>query len=100
MISVYQTFKLVLGVVVSIFVLFFLINYAGIYSGFQIEAEKVKAVRNFRKLSQDVYFTGNPSPFTDFGKAGFEYMYLDLSDPEGRGLLISDVSRLWTRHRS
>ncbi|RLI96667.1 MAG: hypothetical protein DRO99_04085 [Candidatus Aenigmatarchaeota archaeon] len=79
--NVYQVFKIVLGLVMSFFILFFLVNYAGIYSEIQEDTQRMMIISNFRKAVQDVYLTGNSVTFDDFSRLDFNIVYNGLVDP-------------------
>jgi hypothetical protein len=74
MISVFQIFKMVFGVIASIAVLYFLITYAGSYGESQKDVQRSLILKNFRQLAEDVYMTSNPHDF-DFSKFGTSLRY-------------------------
>ncbi len=71
----YQTFKIILGLIASVFILSFFIYYAGVYSQIQTDMQKVTVLKNFVKTAEDVYLSGNPIGFSDFQKIDMD-MYL------------------------
>ncbi len=81
MISIYQVFKLIFGLIVSAVMLFFLINYSGIYGSTQADINRALIMKNFMKAAQDVYMTGNPTNFTDFSRLEFDLTFRGMSDP-------------------
>lgn len=81
MITIYQLFKIIFGLIASAFILYFLINYTGIYISTQEDFQRVLIIHNFRKATQDVYFTGNPINFTDFGMLDFTLYFDGQSEP-------------------
>lgn len=94
MISAYQAFKMVLGLMISGFVLYFLIFYTGTYSQTQEQSQQITILKNFEKLVQDVRSTGNPSPFTDFGEATFRTLSFEIKEPEGLAQVVADVGKV------
>ena len=82
MISIYQVFKIIFGLVISSFILFIIINFVTIYIGLQEDSQRAEIIHNFLKTSGDVYFTGNPISFDDFSRQDFT-MTFDISQPEG-----------------
>ncbi len=81
MISIYQLFKIIFGLVASGFILYFLIHYTGIYITMQEDVMRVLIIQNFRKATQDVYFTGNPINFSDFGRLDFTLYFDGQAEP-------------------
>lgn len=63
MLSIFQIFKMVFGVVASVAVLYFLITFAGAYSSSQQDTQRSMIMKNFRQLADDVYLSGNPFDF-------------------------------------
>ncbi len=82
MIQVFQVFKLVMGIMISIFILYFLVNYAGSYATVQEEMRLGKVLQNFDKGARDVYTTGNPAPYDGFSKVKGEVSF-DVTPPAG-----------------
>jgi hypothetical protein len=93
-VTVYQMFKIILGLIVSGFVIYFLIFYTGTYSQTQEDVRKALIMKSFEKVVQDVYFTGNPYNFKDFATYEFETLSFELSQPEERGQLVTDIGKL------
>jgi len=81
MISIYQVFKLIFGLIVSAVMLFFLINYSSIYGSTQADINRALIMKNFMKAAQDVYMTGNPTNFSDFSRLEFDLTFRGSSDP-------------------
>jgi hypothetical protein len=77
MLSVFQIFKMVFGVVASIVVLYFLITYAGSYGESQKDVQRSLIMKNFRQLADDVYLSANPYDF-DLSKFGAS-IYFDAT---------------------
>lgn len=55
MISVFQIFKIILGTIIGIFFLYFLLNFTGLYSGFQEEAIDLTHLNNLRNTMRSVF---------------------------------------------
>lgn len=66
MISIFQIFKIIFGLIVATFFLYFILNFTGVYSSFQLGQQKVQIIKNFGKAVQDVYVFDTPMKFTDF----------------------------------
>ncbi|MFQ5647980.1 MAG: hypothetical protein ACE5FW_01975, partial [Candidatus Aenigmatarchaeota archaeon] len=82
MTSVYQMFKIVTGLIISGFILYFLVSYAGVYAGTQEDIQRALIQRNFFRVVQDVYYTGTPFTFTDFARAQLD-ISIDPTEPAG-----------------
>ena len=63
MISVFQVFKIILGIIISSFILFFLLKFAGSYTEIGESSRQVSILVNFKKSVEDVYTTGIASDF-------------------------------------
>jgi hypothetical protein len=81
MITIYQLFKIIFGLIASAFILYFLIHYTGVYITVQEDVQRVLIIQNFRKAVQDVYFTGNPVNFSDFGRLDFTLYFNGQAEP-------------------
>ncbi len=68
MITVYRLFQIIMGIILSVFILYILINYAGKYAGVGEEAERLKVLSVFLQDADNVYFSGNPINFDDFSR--------------------------------
>lgn len=88
MITIYQLFKIIFGLIASVFILFFLVHYTGIYITTQEDVMRVLIIQNFRKAVQDVYFTGNPINFSDFRRLDFTLHFDGQAEPP---VMKSDV---------
>lgn len=82
MTSVYQLFKIVTGLIISGFILYFLISYAGVYAGTQEDIQRALIQRNLFRALQDAYYTGTPFAFTDLGRVNLD-MTIDPTEPAG-----------------
>jgi len=71
----YETFKIILGLLASVFILSFFIYYAGVYSQIEGDIQESTTVKNFIKTVEDVYISGNPIGFYDFSKISTELFY-------------------------
>jgi len=79
--NVFDVFKMVLGLIASFFILFFLISYAGIYSQMQENIQRMMILDNFLTAAEDVYLTGNSVVFSDFSKKSIGLDFDGKSDP-------------------
>ncbi|MFC2143873.1 hypothetical protein ACFLQO_00720 [Candidatus Aenigmatarchaeota archaeon] len=81
MISLYRMFQIIFGIVVSVFILYFLIQYTGNYAGFQEDVQRVKILRNLKTTTESVYTYGNPVVFTDTSMYDFSSCYMSVVEP-------------------
>ena len=75
MISVFQIFRILMGVIVFIFVITFFIRLSDTYSSTQEMGEKIEQVNAFAHSAMQVYTSGNPTTFggfTDFYSLVYE----------------------------
>ncbi|MBU0953764.1 MAG: hypothetical protein KKA90_05115 [Nanoarchaeota archaeon] len=79
--EVYELFKMVFGLIASGFILFFLINFAGLYAGVGGCTGKNIALKNFLKSVEDVYLTENEIDFTDFKRLQFTAAFQPWQSP-------------------
>lgn len=63
MISVFQIFKIILGIIISVFILFLILRFAGSYMEIGESSRQVSIVVNFKKSIDDVYTTGISTDF-------------------------------------
>jgi len=75
--EVYRVFQIILGIILSVFILYVLIAYSGGYSGVQQSLDRATIIKNFLTDSRSVYFTGNAINFTDFGAFDFSSCEVD-----------------------
>jgi len=76
-----EAFKLILGIIASVFLISFFIYYAGVYSQIQGNIQKNIILKNFLKTADDVYITGHPVTFSDFLKINEGlYFYPETSE--------------------
>lgn len=75
MITVYQAFKIILGIIASMFIIYFLINYSGVYSQIQGTFQRNVVVKNFLETVNNVYLTGIPVNYNDFSKVDVDLYY-------------------------
>ena len=80
--NVFQLFKMVFSLVAAALILYFLLYYAGVYSGMQGESIKAKILKNFETDVNNVYSSGISVGFTDFSMSDFN-LYFDPNEPEG-----------------
>ena len=75
MISAFDIFRIVIGVIVFIFVITFFLRFADMYSGTASSGKAMEAVNAFEDTAQEVYASGNPSSFSGF--QGFRTLAYD-----------------------
>ncbi len=63
MISVFQIFKIILGIIISAFILFVILRFADSYMEIGESSRQVSIMVNFKKSIDDVYTAGIPSDF-------------------------------------
>ena len=86
MTSLYEVFRLIFGLIVAGFIFVILINFISSYASVQESINRAEIMRNFLKTGADVYLTGNPVGFTQFGKADFSGVnepVFETTPPEG-----------------
>jgi len=66
MISVFQIFRVLIGLIVFMFVISFFLRIADMYSYTQTMGNKIDAVNNFDYTAMQTYTSGNPSEFPGF----------------------------------
>ena len=79
--NVYMVFRMVLGIIASFFILFFLINYAGIYTEMQENTQCMLITKNFIKAAEDVYLSGNGVVFDDFSRLDCDIIFDGKMEP-------------------
>jgi len=82
MISLYQMFRLIFGLVISGFILIIIIHFIGVYTDLQEDSQRAQIMKSFLKTAGDVYLTGNPVDFTSFSMQEFKITF-DSTEPEG-----------------
>ena len=68
MATVYRIFQIVMGIIFSGFIFYFLITYAGQYANFGEERVRHKTLDVFVENAENVYFTGNPIGYEEFSR--------------------------------
>jgi len=82
MISIYRMFQIIFGIIVSVFILYFLIQYASNYAGFQEDVQRVTILKNLKITAESVYTYGNPVVFPDTSMYDFSSCYMKTNKPE------------------
>ncbi len=59
----FEVFKIIIGIVIGVFILFFMLNFTGLYSTYQQESIEVTHLKNFKRVLQDVYLSDTPAVF-------------------------------------
>jgi hypothetical protein len=88
--NIYEMFRPVFGIVASVFILYFLVNYAGSYGLMQQDYQKTKIASNLLQTGEEVYLSGNPEGFTDLEKYDFSSCHQALS--AGQEVLSCDFN--------
>lgn len=70
MMSVFQLFKMILGLVTASFFLFFLLKFSGIYTTFQGGQNELDTMNGFLDVARGVYIYGDPVEFKGFSGSG------------------------------
>ncbi len=106
MITIYRLFQIIMGIILSAFILYLLIDYAGKYAGVGEEAERLKVLSVFLQDADNVYFSGNPINFDEFSRDDYTschprptrpprlWCFIEEQDYETRQLLIPVFTRL------
>lgn len=79
--NVYMVFRIVLGIIASFFILYFLINYSAVYSEMQRHTQCMMITSNFIKAAGDVYLSGSGLGFDDFSRLDCGIEFDGLIDP-------------------
>jgi len=79
MIAVYRVFQMILGVVVSLSLLYFLLSYTGSYKLTQEELQKAEILSSFADEVRTVYLTEIPTNFTHFSRYDFSSCFVEES---------------------
>ena len=66
MITVYRLFQIIMGIILSGFIFFILISFAGDYASLGREGVRLKTLDVFLQDVDSVYFSGNPVVFREF----------------------------------
>ena len=82
MISLYQLFKILFGLIISGFILFVIIYFLSSYTQIQDSSQQATTLKNFLKTAGDVYTSGNSVGFDDFYGKDFKLTF-DTREPEG-----------------
>lgn len=86
MISLFQVFKIIFGLIISAIILVLILNFLGVYTDLQEDSQRATALRNFLKVAEDVYLSDNSVPYTAFAD-----MEITISQDEGG--IISRLGR-------
>jgi hypothetical protein len=85
----FQIFRLIFGLIISGFVLYFIINYVATYSVTQEDIVRAQILKAFRDTSRDVWAYGIGTNFSDFGRLSFKINF-DIA-PINRPVLRTDI---------
>jgi hypothetical protein len=76
--TIFQAFRVLFGLIIAGFVVYFFLSYAGVYGGTEETKIKTDIVKNFASALNDVYETNVPISFTQFGDSQFDFdVFLD-----------------------
>lgn len=81
MITVYRLFQIIMGIILSVFILYILINYSGSYALVGQAAARHKTLNVFLQDAGSVYLTGNPIEFTEFSGDDYTSCHPTAGDP-------------------
>ncbi len=56
--SVFEVFKIVLGIIIGTFFLYFMLQFSNIYSTTEIKSAEIQEYKNLKKLVEDTYIYG------------------------------------------
>lgn len=71
MLSTFQIFKMLLGVMIFVFILTFFLRITDMYTGVEVRGEDFETLDLFEKSVRQTYTSGNPGTFGDFDKLEF-----------------------------
>jgi hypothetical protein len=80
MIAVHRIFQMVFGVIVSLMLLYFLLNYTGGYKQTQEDFQKAEILKSFADEARSVYLTEIPTNFTHFSRYDFSSCFATFND--------------------
>lgn len=81
MITIYRVFQIILGIILSAFILYILIYYAGSYALVGEQAVRLKTLDVFLQDADNIYFSGNPINFTRFSRDDYTSCHPRASNP-------------------
>lgn len=81
MLSVYRLFQIIMGLILSGFIFYLLISYAGNYAQTGDKAVKYKTIDVFIQDADNVFLTGIPLNFTGFSRDDFSSCYSRSGNP-------------------
>lgn len=88
MLSVFQVFKIIMGLFIAGFFFYIILNFTGIYTWFQESQQEILIMQNFRDTVRNTYVYDIPAEFRHF--ENFEELRYD--DPPRISSLSGDVS--------
>jgi len=71
--TVFQAFRLLFGLILAGFILYFLLSYSGAYGAGEESRIKNDIIKNFITAANDVHQTGVPVSFTQFGESDLDF---------------------------
>ncbi len=88
MISIFQVFKIIMGLLIAGFFFYIIMSFSGIYAWFQEGQQERLVMQNFRDTVYDTYVNGIPTGFRGFEK----FSDLSYDDPPRVSSLSADVA--------
>ena len=82
---------MIFGLIASIFIIMFLVQYSGQYSGFEEQSQSITILKNFNKVAGDVYLTSNSIDFDDFSYYGLDECYVRFNEPDTPVIKCGDI---------
>lgn len=82
---------MIFGLIASIFIIMFLIQYSSQYSSFEEQSQSITILKNFNKVAGDVYLTGNSIDFDDFSHFGLDECYVRFNEPDTPVIKCGDI---------
>jgi len=92
--TIFQAFRIMFGLIIAGFVIYFFLTYAGQYAEAEEDKIKTDIIKNFITAVADVHRTNVPVTFTQFAESGLEFdlsFDADYNPPEHYPGIISNV---------
>jgi len=76
--SIFQAFRIIFGLIIAVFVLYFFLTYAGVYGETEEARIQNSIAKNFVATINNVYQSGTQFSFTQFGESPLDFdIFLD-----------------------
>jgi len=92
--TIFQAFRIMFGLILAGFFLYFFLSYAGVYSETEESGIRLDIIKNFKSAIEDVYKTGVSVTFSQFGESGMDFdlsFDADYNPPAHYPSLVSNV---------